>query len=113
MFEIQIIRQIFNVEKFPTITFKSTKISGSGKKGKLTGDLTMLGVTKPTTFDVEFLGTSPDPNGGPIKAGFDATGKINRKDFKMVWNKALDSTNMILGDEVDLEIHIEAQQKGK
>ena len=97
----------FDAEKNATITFKSTKVTGSGKKFKLAGDMTLHGVTKPVVFDVEHLGTDKDP-WGTTKAGFTAKSKIKRKDFGIVWNKTLDSGNLLLGDDVELNLAIEA-----
>jgi polyisoprenoid-binding protein YceI len=92
----------FNVEKFPTISFKSTKVTKVGKTNtyKVEGDFTMLGVTKSVVFDAEFFGA----NGA--KAGFAAKGTINRKDFGMVWNKTLDNGSLMLGDEVTISINL-------
>jgi polyisoprenoid-binding protein YceI len=103
----------FDVAKFPTITFKSTKIDKSGKaKFKVTGDLTMHGVTKPVTLMVE--GPSPavkNPFGG-MSSGASASGKINRKDWGLTWNKPLESAGGVLvGDEVTLDVNLELVQK--
>jgi polyisoprenoid-binding protein YceI len=102
----------FNVEKFPTLTFKSTKVEKTDQKNvyKVTGDFTMLGVTKPVTVQVEVLGIGPDGFGN-TKGGFQVTGSLNRKDFGMVWNKALDTGNTLLGDEVKFQVSIEAVKK--
>jgi len=100
----------FNVAKFPDIKLKAKKLAMNGKTGKLEADFTMLGVTKPVTFDVEYLGSAKSPMGGDV-AGFTGTGTINRKDFGMVWNKALDAGGIILGDEVQLELQLEAAKK--
>lgn len=101
----------FDTDKYPTITFESKKVTKAGKnKYKLMGDMTMHGVTKSVTFDVEYMGTDKDPYGN-TKAGFVATSVIKRKDFGIVWNKALDSGNMILGDDVTVNLQIEAAQK--
>jgi polyisoprenoid-binding protein YceI len=102
----------FDAEKNPTITFKSTKVTPSGKgKFKLLGDMTMHGVTKPVTWDVEYMGTAKDPQ-GTTRAGFSAHTKIARKDFGIVWNKTLDSGGVMLGEDVELNVQIEAPQKG-
>ena len=102
----------FDAEKYPTLTFASKKVQMNGKKnGKVSGDLTIRGVTKPTTFDVEYLGTSPDPFGGAPRAGFIAKTRLNRKDYGLVWNKTLDNGAFLLGDDVDVNLQIEAQQK--
>jgi polyisoprenoid-binding protein YceI len=102
----------FNVEKFPTLTFKSTKIEKTEQKSvyKVTGDFTMLGVTKPLTVSVEVVGVGPDGFGN-TKGGFQVTGVLNRKDFGMVYNKALDTGNTLLGDEVKFQVSIEAVKK--
>lgn len=101
----------FDVDKIPTITFKSTKVSAfTGKKFKVMGDLTMRGVTKPVTLDCEFLGAG---DLGPMgyKAGFDATTTVNRKDYGILWNKTLDQGSTVLGDDVTITIHVEAQRE--
>lgn len=100
----------FNAEKNPTITFVSKKVTGSGKKFKIEGDMTMLGVTKPVTFNAEYMGAQKDPWGN-MKAGFSASSKINRKDFGMVFNKVLDSGSLMLGEDVTIQLDIEAAQK--
>lgn len=102
----------FNVEKFPTLTFKSAKIAKTDQAGvyKVTGDFTMLGVTKPLTVSVEVVGVGPDGFGN-TKGGFEVTGALNRKDFGMVYNKALDKGNTLLGDEVKFRVSIEAVKK--
>jgi polyisoprenoid-binding protein YceI len=98
----------FDVEKHPTITFKSTAVKDlGGGKHELTGDLTMHGVTKPVTLAVTFLGAGPTMRGAQ-RAGFEATGTINRKDFGIVWNTTLDQGGTMLGDDVAITIGIEA-----
>ena len=69
----------------------------------------MHGVTKPVTFDVEYLGESDDPWGGH-RAGFTATAKVNRKDFGINWNKTLDKGGLLVGDEVEIQVNIEGLQ---
>lgn len=99
----------FDVQKFPEMTLDKVKVkAGKGKdKFKLTGDLTLHGVTKPVTFDLEYAGTEKDPWGN-MRAGFTATTKLNRKDYGVVWNKTLDSGGLMLGDDVAVELNIEA-----
>lgn len=104
----------FNVEKFPSIVFKSKKITAERKATKgakasytAVGDLTMLGKTKETTWKIDYLGTQPNMS-GTMSSGFVASAKINRKDFDMQWNKTLDRGGVVLGDEVDLKINVEA-----
>ncbi len=98
----------FDEPNHPTLTFKSTKF-GELKDGKMTveGMLTMRGVEKPVTLDVEFLGAAPGMRGGQV-AGFEVSGKINRKDWGIEWNRALDKGGAVLGDDVEIMINIEA-----
>lgn len=101
----------FNVEKFPTMTYQSASAKRvAPNKLKVAGTLTLLGVSKPVTLDVEEGGVAKDPWGN-TRAGFVATAKINRKDFGMVWNKALDAGGLLLGDDVEINLEIEAVQK--
>ena len=99
----------FDVEKYPEITFKSTAIKPTAKKNvyDVTGDLTMHGVTKKVTLPVEFLGFGKDPWGGE-RAGFSLSTTLNRKDYGINWNKALDNGGYLLGDDVDISVNIEA-----
>ncbi|HEX7599660.1 MAG TPA: YceI family protein [Polyangia bacterium] len=102
----------FDAAKFPTITFKSTKIEKAGKgKFKITGDLTMHGVTKPVVLMAEGPSAAmKDPFGRTIRGAM-ATGKINRKDWGMTWNKTLDAGGMLVSDEVKLEINAELAER--
>ncbi len=104
----------FEAEKNPTLTFKSTKVTKAGKgKFKIAGDLTMRGVTKPVVFDAEFLGSSDISMGGQSrgsKAGFSATAVVNRKDFGINWNKALDNGGFMLDDTVTIVLNVEADK---
>ena len=98
----------FDVEKFPEITFVSTKIVSAGEDlYKVYGKFTMLGVTKEIILPVTLNGTVTDPWGN-LRAGFEITFQINRKDYGMIWNKGLDQGGMILGDEVEIFIALEA-----
>ncbi|HZL86224.1 MAG TPA: YceI family protein [Candidatus Krumholzibacteria bacterium] len=101
----------FDAVKYPTLTFKSTKIEKTDKANmfKVHGDLTMRGVTKPVVIDLEVLGFG-DTSGGRV-AGFNATTKINRQDFGITWNKTLDSGGTLLSDEVTIDFPIEAKRK--
>lgn len=99
----------FDVENHPTITFVSKTIDVDKKtnKGTMTGDLTMRGVTRPVTLNVEMLGIM---KAGPGQvAGFTASGTLNRKDFGINWNRALDQGGAMLADDVNLIIDIEAK----
>jgi polyisoprenoid-binding protein YceI len=98
----------FDAEKFPKMTFESTEIVPKGAdKATLKGNLTLRGVTKPVELDVDILGFSPDPWGG-LRGGFEARGTINRKDFGMTWNKTLDTGGVMLGEDVELMLNVEA-----
>lgn len=96
----------FDVAKFPKMTFKSLSISGKPESFKLTGDLTIKGITKKVTFDAKYLGTVVDGYGNQ-KAAFDAKAKINRKDFGLTWN-AMVEAGPTVGDEVTLSLRIQA-----
>jgi len=100
----------FFVEKFPEITFKSTKIEKvSETEYKATGEFTMRGVTKVLTLPVTFLGEMKGMDGKSL-VGFSVTTKLDRKEFGFNWNKALDNGGLLLSDEVTIEINIEAKQ---
>ena len=102
----------FDVETYPEIIFRSTKIQavkgGDEEVYNVTGTLDMHGVTKEITLPVTYLGAVKDPWGND-KAGFETTAKINRKDFGMVWNVALDAGGWILSEDVKVHINLEAQ----
>jgi polyisoprenoid-binding protein YceI len=100
----------FDVEKFPTISFKSTSVTAKSKNDfDVTGDLTMHGVTKRVTLPVTFLGFAKTPKGE--KAGFELETTLNRKDFGVIWNKNLDEGGMLLGDDVKVSINLEMDKK--
>ncbi len=98
----------FDAEKYPDIRFTSKKVEKKGDKYAVTGDLTMRGVTKEVTLDTEILAIAANPFTKMPSAGLEMTGKINRKDFGINWNKALDNGGFVLGDDVDILINIEA-----
>ena len=105
--------RFFDVEKYPTLTFKSTKIEQTEPgKLKVTGDLTIHGVTKQAVLEVEGL-TAPvkDPWGNQRTAA-NATTKINRQDFGVKWNAKMDSGGWVVGDDVAITIDVELVQKG-
>ncbi len=110
----------FDVEKYPEITFKSESIAPAGKdKYNVTGTLTLHGVSKKVTLPVSFLGQAKDPWGG-TRAGFETATTLNRKDYGIVWNKAIDNGGVLLGEDVKVEINLEtkadapaAEKKGK
>jgi len=96
----------FDVEKYPTMTFRMKNYKKLGDSYSAVGDLTLHGVTKEVTLTGNFNGVTKDPWGN-TRAGFTAEGKVNRKDFGMVWNKALDSGGLVVGDEVWIKLDIE------
>ena len=98
-----------DVAKFPTITFKSTKVEADGpNKWKVTGDLTIHSVTKPVVLEVEGSGEPIHDPMGNTRAGASATMKIKRSDFGLIWNKALETGGVLVGDEVAISIDVEA-----
>jgi polyisoprenoid-binding protein YceI len=107
----------FDAANHPKMTFKSTKIEKGAKANtyKVTGDLTMRGVTKPVTLDVEVSDAWTDPKdwGGNVHRGVKATGKINRQDFGLKWQTKLDKGGVVAGDEVTLNINAELVEKKK
>ena len=97
----------FDTDKFPEISFKSKSIKQTGKdEYAVTGTFTMHGVSKDLTLPVSFNGTVKDPWGNQ-RAGFSTETTLNRKDFGIVWNKALDSGGALLGDDVKVAINLE------
>ena len=96
------------VAKFPTMTFVSTKVAKSGADGlKVTGNLTLHGVTRPVVLDVEGPSRESKDPWGNLRRGASASTKINRKDFGLTWNKALETGGVVVGDEVDISIEVE------
>jgi len=104
----------FNAATDSILSFRSTKVEKTGKsKYKVTGDLTMRGVTKQVVFDAEFLGSSTVSVEGKswgAKAGFSATTVVNRQDYGIKWNKALDNGGMMVGDDVTIILNVEANK---
>jgi len=102
----------FDVQKFPTITFKSTKMTkGEGANTlKVEGDLTIHGVTRPVILDATYTGIVKDP-GGNTRRGASAKTKLNRKDFGLTWNKSLEAGGVLVGDDVDVTIEVEGVEK--
>ena len=95
-----------DADNYPTLDFKSTKVAGSHDKFTMTGDLTIRGTTRPVTLDVSFEGEGKDPWGGQ-RMGFEATGKIDRREFGLTWNQALEAGGVVVSNEI--RISIEAQ----
>jgi polyisoprenoid-binding protein YceI len=95
-----------DVEHYPTITFKMKSYKKTAEGYTAVGDLTLHGVTKEIILVGQYNGATKDPWGN-TRAGFSAEGKLNRKDFGMVWNKTLDSGGLVVGDEVQIRLDIE------
>lgn len=101
----------FDVQKFPTITFTSKKvIPGSEGKFKLVGDMTMHGVTKEVTFEVTGPEKPIKDQKGTLHSGATASAKIDRKDFGLIWNRALEGGGVTVSDNVDLTVEVELVQ---
>ncbi|MDE3214116.1 MAG: YceI family protein [Bacteroidota bacterium] len=96
----------FNLEKYPNLVFSGKKYEGQGDEAKLSGDLTISGITKPITLNVEFGGIAVDPY-GQTKAGFTVAGKFNRKDFGMTWGAVTEAGNVVVSDEVKISAEIQ------
>ncbi len=102
----------FDVEKFPTITFKSKRVEKKGEELLLVGDYTMHGVTKELSLPVKLSGPVKDPWGNQ-RIGLEAKTKLSRKDYGMTYNKALEAGGLVVGDEVEIEINAEAVKAQK
>ncbi len=100
-------KDFFDVATYPTLTFKSTQVTDATDTGaKLHGLLTIHGVEKPVVLDLTIHGEGKDPWGN-VRAGFTATTTINRKDFGVIWNKALETGQLLVGEEVEITLEIE------
>ena len=97
----------FDVEKYPTLDFKSTKVEKDGDELKVTGQLTIHGVSKEVVFQVDGPSQEMKDPYGNIKIGISATTKIKRKDFGLGWNAALEAGGVLVGDEVALSLDIQ------
>lgn len=93
--------------RFPTMTYRSSGLRWDGDKLVVDGELTLHGITRPVPLTVELTGFGPDPYGG-TRAGFSATGKINRKDFGIDTELPLDGGGVVIGDTVQISLDIEA-----
>jgi polyisoprenoid-binding protein YceI len=102
----------FNVEEHPNLRFRSTGVSGSLVEGgafQVAGDLTIRGVTREVVLEATFEGTGTDPWGGR-RAGFSASTTIDRRDFDLTWNQALEAGGVLVGHDVKIELQIQAVQ---
>ena len=96
----------FDAEQFSYITFKADAIVKKGDEYELTGDLTMKGVTRPATFEVEYGGKGTNPWGVGVVA-FSVEGKVNRKDFGLTWNQALETGGVMVGEDIKITLELE------
>jgi polyisoprenoid-binding protein YceI len=98
----------FDVEKYPTVTFRSKRVAvGKGHQLEVTGDLTIHGVTREATLNIEPLSPEVRDPWGNLKRGISATARLNRKDFGVSWNAALDGGGLLVGDEVAVTLEVE------
>ena len=103
----------FDAQKHPTLTFKSTRVEHvGGNEYKVYGDLTIRGVTKPVVFNAEYNGQGKNPWGMQV-AGLSAKTKINRKEWDLNWNQALETGGWLVSEDVTIEIDLEAIYKGE
>jgi polyisoprenoid-binding protein YceI len=104
--------EFLDVEHYPEIRFRSVAVRSVDEKWEVDGDLTIRGVTKLVTLIVEFCGVVTDPWSN-VRAGFLATGEINRDDFEVTWNQALETGGFIVGKGVKIEIDVEAVRESE
>jgi polyisoprenoid-binding protein YceI len=101
--------EFFDVERYPTISFTSTRVEGSGESFTLIGDLTIKDVTREVALDVTLNGRGTNPF-GKVVAGYSAETKINRKDFGLSWTVALETGGVLVGDSIKVQIELQAVQ---
>ncbi len=100
----------FDGETYPKITFKSNEIRKRGDNMyEMTGDLTIRGITKPISLNVEYGGSMKDGYGN-TKAGFEITGSLNRQDYGLKWNAVTEAGGVVVGDQIKLDLNIQMQQ---
>jgi polyisoprenoid-binding protein YceI len=97
----------FDAINYPQMHFKSKSITGSGDNIIMVGDITIKGVTREIILQGSFLGTIAGPD-GKLRAGFEATGTLNRKDFGLNWNKVTETGGLVVGDEVEVGLEVES-----
>lgn len=97
----------FDAEAFPTLTFVTTDVKPKGASWQVSGDLTIHGVTKPVVLDTELVGLVSDPWGNE-RVGFQASTEINREDFGLTWNAALETGGLLVGKTVQIDLEVEA-----
>jgi polyisoprenoid-binding protein YceI len=98
---------LFDVERWPTATYRSTRVTWTGgDRARVDGALTIRGISRSVPLDVQFVGSALDPWGGR-RAVFSATGRVNREDFGITWNMALETGGILVSRDVDIEIEVE------
>lgn len=97
----------FDVAKYPEITFVSKNVNGTGDNITVVGDLTIKGITKEITLQGSFAGAAKDPWGND-RAGFAATGEVDRREFGLTWNKALEAGGVVVGDTITIGLEVES-----
>jgi polyisoprenoid-binding protein YceI len=100
----------FDVVKHPKLTFRSSRVEGLGDSLRVQGKLSIIGVSRPVTLEVSYLGEIRDPWGNR-RRGFSAETTLYRKDFGMTWNQVLDTGGVLVGDKVKVTLNIEAVEK--
>ncbi len=101
----------FNAEAFPLMRFKGTRVERLGEaSARLHGELTIRDITHPLSLEVEYTGKAKSP-WGTISAGFTASGKLNRKDWNLTWNQALETGGVLVGDEIEITVELELVQQ--
>jgi polyisoprenoid-binding protein YceI len=98
--------EFFDAATYPKISFKSTSFTADGDDYKLVGNLTIKGITKPVTLAVEYGGSAGDFYGN-TKAGFEVTGKINRKEFGLIWDGVTEAGSIVVGEDIKLIMNIQ------
>jgi polyisoprenoid-binding protein YceI len=100
----------FDVAKYPELTFRSKRIAKAGEGYRVAGDLTIHGITREVTLEAEYTGTGKDPWGNQ-RAAFAAKTTIDRRDYGLVWNAALEAGGVLVGEKVEITIELEAVKK--
>jgi polyisoprenoid-binding protein YceI len=101
----------FKADEYSELKFVGKKYESSGDTAKLHGDLTIRGITRPITLDVEFAGTVVDPY-GQTKAGFTVDGKVNRKDFNLMWDAVTEAGQVVVSNEIRIHAEIQVVKQG-
>jgi polyisoprenoid-binding protein YceI len=101
----------FDVERFPTATFRSTAVSWQGTSAKVSGDLTIVSITNPVVLEVQYLGATVDP-WGAARAVFSAFTEVDREDWGLTWNVALDAGGVLVSKKIRIEIDLETVWQG-